>query len=264
MSQTQTDPRILGLPQPWAAAPLTVVMPTYNEVGALAATCERVLSLPLPKLHLKIVDDNSPDGTGDLAEELAAVANSATYSTAARMSVLHRPGKDGLGRAYAAGMAEAVAEGASYVLQMDSDGSHPAATVLPMLGVALATGCGLVVGSRYVSGGSLGDDWPVRRRLLSAWANWYAARVLSLPLRDVTSGFALWRADVLREAVLGRTISAGYSFQVEAKSLALRSGHAAIEVPIRFDQRRAGTSKMNLAVQAESALLPWRLRFRHR
>jgi dolichol-phosphate mannosyltransferase len=119
----------------------------------------------------------------------------------------------------------------------------------------------MVVGSRYVSGGSLGEDWPIRRRLLSAWANWYAAKVLSLPVRDVTSGFTMWRADVLREAVLGRTISAGYSFQVEAKSLALRAGHAAIEVPIRFDQRRAGTSKMNLAVQAESALMPWRLRF---
>jgi dolichol-phosphate mannosyltransferase len=264
MTQTQVAPALLGLPQPWAAVPLTIVMPTYNEVGALAATCERVLSLPLPRLHLKIVDDNSPDGTGALAEELAAVANSATYSTAPRMSVLHRPEKNGLGRAYAAGMAEAAAEGASYVLQMDSDGSHPVDTVLPMLGVALATGCGLVVGSRYVSGGSLDGDWPVRRRLLSAWANWYAATVLSVPLRDVTSGFTLWRADVLREVVLGNTVSAGYSYQVEAKSLALRAGHTAIEVPIRFEQRRTGTSKMNLAVQAESALLPWRLRFRRR
>jgi dolichol-phosphate mannosyltransferase len=252
------------LPQPWAAAQLTVVMPTYNEVRTLAATCERVLSLPLPRLHLKIVDDNSPDGTGDLAEELAVLANSATYSSTPRMSVLHRPEKDGLGRAYATGMAEAVAEGACYVLQMDADGSHPAATVLPMLGVALSTGCGLVVGSRYVSGGSLGEEWPARRRLLSAWANRYTAAVLGLPLRDITSGFTLWRADVLRQTVLGRTASAGYSFQVEAKSLALRAGHAAIEVPIRFEQRRAGTSKMNMAVQVESALMPWRLRFRKR
>lgn len=262
MSQTYAVTRYTELPPSWAATPLTVVMPTYNEIGALTATCERVLSLPLPGLHLKIVDDNSPDGTGDLARELAVAANSGPDYVAPRMSVLHRPGKDGLGRAYAAGMAEAVAEGAQYVLQMDADGSHPAATALQMLGVALSTGCGLVVGSRYVSGGTLGEDWPFRRRMLSAWANRYAAAVLGLPLRDITSGFTLWRADVLREAVLGRAASTGYSFQVEAKSLALRAGHAAIEVPIRFEQRRAGTSKMNLAVQVESALVPWQLRFR--
>ncbi len=264
MSQTSTAARHPELPQPWADVPLTVVMPTYNEVGALAGTCERVLRLPLSRLHLKIVDDNSPDGTGDLAEDLAARANSAAFGGPPRMSVLHREKKDGLGRAYAAGMAAAVAEGAAYVLQMDSDGSHPADTALPMLGVALATGCGLVVGSRYVSGGSLGEDWPARRRMLSAWANWYAAAVLGLPLRDVTSGFTLWRADVLRQTVLGRTASAGYSFQVEAKSLALRAGQAAIEVPIRFEQRRAGASKMNLAVQLESAVVPWQLRLRGR
>src|SRR6202008_4050275 len=98
------------------------------------------------------------------------------------------------------------------------------ATALEMLGVALSTGCGMVVGSRYVSGGSLGEDWPIRRRVLSAWANWYTATGLGLPLRDITSGFTLWRADVLRETVLGRTTSAGYSFQVEAKTLALRAG----------------------------------------
>ena len=262
MLQTYVATRNAELPQPWAAVPLTVVMPTYNEIGSLAATCERVLSLPLPRLHLKIVDDNSPDGTGDLAEQLAALANSAPHNSVPRMSVLHRPGKDGLGRAYAAGMAEAVAEGAQYVLQMDADGSHPATTALQMLGVALSTGCGLVVGSRYVSGASLGDDWPARRRLLSAGANRYVATVLGLPLRDITSGFTLWRSDVLQAAVLGRAASAGYSFQVEAKSLALRAGYAAIEVPIRFEQRRAGTSKMNLAVQLESALVPWRLRLR--
>jgi len=262
MPLASTATRHPGLPRPWAAVPLTVVMPTYNEIGSLAGTCERVLSLPLPRLHLKIVDDNSPDGTGDLARELAALVNSATCSTVPRMSVMHRPEKNGLGRAYAAGMAEAVAEGASYVLQMDSDGSHPVATIPQLLGVALSAGCGLVVGSRYVSGGSLGEGWPARRRVLSAWANWYAATILGLPLRDVTSGFTLWRADVLREAVIGQTTSAGYSFQVEAKWLALRAGHAAIEVPIRFEQRQAGASKMNLAVQAESALVPWQLRFR--
>jgi dolichol-phosphate mannosyltransferase len=177
------------------------------------------------------------------------------------MSVLHRPRKTGLGRAYTDGMAQAVFEGARYVLQMDADGRHPAKAIPQLLGVALSTGCGLVVGSRYVSGGSLGEEWAVHRRVLSAWANWYAARVLGLRLRDITSGFTLWRADVLDKLGLDQVTSAGYSFQVETKYLALRAGQVAIEVPIRFTERQAGASKMNLAVQMESAALPWRLRF---
>lgn len=262
MAENDVRTREHTLPEEWAATPLTVVMPTYNEAGTLAASCLRVLSLPLPGLHLKVVDDNSPDGTGALAEVLAARAN-ATASTR-RMSVLHRPGKEGLGRAYAEGMAQAVDEGARYVLQMDADGSHPAEEIPRMLGVALATDCGLVVGSRYITGGSLSTDWPVHRRLLSAWANWYVARVLGLRLRDITAGFTLWREDVLRDVVLGRAGSSGYSFQVEAKYLALRAGNVAIEVPIRFTEREAGASKMTLAVQLESALLPWRLRLRRK
>jgi dolichol-phosphate mannosyltransferase len=243
-----------ALPQDWALTPLTVVMPTYNEAGSLAGTCERVLSLPLPGLRMKVVDDNSPDGTGELAEELASRADG-------RISVLHRPGKEGLGRAYADGMAQAIADGARYVLQMDADGSHPADVIPRMLGVALAADCGLVVGSRYATGGSVGEDWPAHRRLLSAWANWYVARVLGLRLGDITAGFVLWRADVL-PGILPQVASAGYSFQVETKYLALRSGQPAMEVPIRFAQRQAGASKMSLSVQLESALLPWRLRFR--
>jgi dolichol-phosphate mannosyltransferase len=261
MYRTSADTRRAGLPPAWAAAPLTVVMPTYNETGSLARTCQRVLELPLPRLHLKVVDDNSPDGTGRLADTLAARANSEADRDAARMSVLHRPGKHGLGRAYADGMAQAVAEGARYVLEMDADGSHPAEAIPQLLAVALSTGCGLVVGSRYVSGGSLGEEWPARRRLLSAWANWYAARVLCVRLRDIMSGFTLWRADVLEELGLDRLASAGYSFQMETKYLALRAGHAAIELPIAFAERQAGASKMNLAVQLESAVLPWRLRY---
>lgn len=144
---------------------------------------------------------------------------------------------------------------------MDADGSHPADVIPRMLRGALATDCGLVVGSRYVSGGSLGEDWPVHRRLLSSWANWYVAGVLGLRLRDVTAGFVLWRADVL-PGILARTASTGYSFQVETKYLALRAGQPAVEVPIRFAQRQAGASKMSLSVQLESALLPWRLRLR--
>jgi dolichol-phosphate mannosyltransferase len=261
MPQAFAIPLPRELPQPWSATALTVVMPTYNEIGTLGGTCERVLSLPLPGLRLKVVDDSSPDGTGELAEELAARANSGAGG-AYRMSVLHRPGKDGLGHAYAEGMAQAVSEGARYVLQMDADGSHPAEVIPQLLGVALSTGCGVVVGSRYVTGGSLGEDWPARRRLLSAWANRYASAVLGLRLRDITAGFTLWRSDVLERLVLGQVASTGYSFQVEAKWLALRAGQTAIEVPIRFAERQAGASKMNLTVQLESALLPWQLRLR--
>jgi dolichol-phosphate mannosyltransferase len=261
MHQTSAGTRSAGLPPAWAATPLTVVMPTYNEAGSLARTCGQVLGLPLPGLHLKVVDDNSPDGTGRLADALAARANSAADGHAPRMSVLHRPRKQGLGRAYADGMGRAVAEGARYVLEMDADGSHPAEAVPQLLAVALSTGCGLVIGSRYVSGGSLGEEWPARRRLLSAWANWYAARVLGVRLRDITSGFTLWRSDVLGQLGLDRLASAGYGFQVETKFLALRAGHAAIELPIWFAERQAGASKMNMAVQLEAAVLPWRLRF---
>jgi len=254
-----SPPQPVTLPEPWSHTPVTVVMPTYNEAETLPRTCADVLALPLPGLHLKIVDDSSPDGTGRLAEQLAEQAN-ARSGKGPRMSVLHRTAKDGLGRAYAAGMAAALDEGARYVVQMDADGSHPPEAVPRMLGAALATQSDLVVGSRYVSGGQLGEQWGAHRRLLSAGANFYVAKVLGMRLRDVTAGFTLWRADVLRDLDPGRLRSAGYSFQVEAKYLAMRAGHTVLEVPIRFEERRAGTSKMNFAVQVESVVLPWRLR----
>jgi dolichol-phosphate mannosyltransferase len=249
------------LPEGWADSPLTVVMPTYNEIGSLESVVEQVLTLPLPGLRLKIVDDSSPDGTGDLAERLAAQANAGGR---ARMSVLHRAGKEGLGKAYAAGMGAAVDEGARYIVQMDADGSHPAGSVPQMLGTALSTGAGLVVGSRYVPGGELAEEWGRHRRLLSRWANTYAGTILSTPLRDITAGFNLWHADTLRAIGLDALHSAGYSFQVELKYLAVRSGFTVVEIPIRFEERRAGESKMSFAVQLESAAVPWRLRLRNR
>ena len=141
----------MTLPDPWSEARLTVVMPTYNEVESLPETAKLVLDLPLPGLRLLVVDDNSPDGTGDLAEALAEADR--------RISVLHRTAKDGLGRAYAEGMATALAAGADFVVQMDADGSHPPEYVPQLLGTALATGAGLVVGSRYVPGGQLAAEW---------------------------------------------------------------------------------------------------------
>jgi dolichol-phosphate mannosyltransferase len=251
------------LPVEWAETPVTVVMPTYNECGSLPGTAAQVLGLPLPGLQLMVVDDASPDGTGELAEKLALRANERTTADGRpRMRVLHRTAKDGLGRAYAAGMAAAVDEGARYVVQMDADGSHPAEAVPRMLGTALSAHAGLVVGSRYVPGGELAEEWGRHRRLLSRWANAYAGTILSTHIRDITAGFNLWHADALRAVHPERLESAGYSFQVELKYQAVQAGWTAVEIPIRFAERHAGESKMSLAVQLESAVVPWRLRLR--
>ncbi|MDH6517106.1 dolichol-phosphate mannosyltransferase [Streptomyces sp. SAI-208] len=240
---------------------VTVVMPTYNEAANLPRMAEAVLQLPLDGLHLKIVDDSSPDGTGRIAEELAEKYN---WDGRRRMSVLHRTEKDGLGRAYVAGMSAALDEGAAYVVQMDADGSHPVEAVPRMLGTALASGVGLVVGSRYVEGGSLDEEWGKHRVLLSRFANRYARTVLGTKIRDITAGFNLWSAATLRDIDLATLDSAGYSFQVELKFKAVRAGHSAVEIPIRFEERTEGVSKMNLSTQIESAVMPVRLRLRNR
>jgi dolichol-phosphate mannosyltransferase len=254
-------PGAAPMPPDWSRLPLTVEMPTYNEAANLPRMVDIVMGLPLDGLHLKIVDDSSPDGTGRLAETLADKFNTAGQR---RISVLHRTEKDGLGRAYAAGMAAALDEGAAFVVQMDADGSHPAHVVPQMLGTALSTGAGFVVGSRYVDGGSLDEEWGLHRRLLSRFANRYARAVLDTKIRDITAGFNLWRAETLRDVGLQNLGSAGYSFQVELKFLAVRAGHSGVEIPIRFEERTEGVSKMSLATQVESALVPLRLRLRNR
>ncbi|MFD6286654.1 polyprenol monophosphomannose synthase [Streptomyces anthocyanicus] len=238
---------------------VTIVMPTYNEAANLPRMAEAVLQLPLNGLHLKVVDDSSPDGTGRIAEELAEKYNA---DGRRRMSVLHRTEKDGLGRAYVAGMSAAVDEGAQYVVQMDADGSHPVEAVPRMLGTAVASGVGLVIGSRYVEGGSLDEDWGAHRVLLSRFANRYARTVLGTKIRDITAGFNLWSARALNDVDLHSLDSAGYSFQVELKYKAVRAGHSAVEIPIRFEERTEGVSKMTLRTQLESALVPVRLRLK--
>lgn len=244
-----------------AKASLTIVMPTYNEAANLPRMAEAVLDLPLPGLQLKIVDDSSPDGTGQLAGELAEKYNDG-HSGRPRMTVLHRTEKDGLGRAYVAGMTAALDEGAEYVVQMDADGSHPVEAVPRMLAAARESGAGLVVGSRYVEGGQLDEEWGRHRVLLSRFANGYARAVLRTDIQDITAGFNLWAARTLREVDLTTLDSAGYSFQVELKYKAVRAGHRAVEVPIRFEERTEGVSKMTLRTQLESALVPLRLRFK--
>ncbi|GAA2723729.1 MULTISPECIES: polyprenol monophosphomannose synthase [Streptomyces] len=258
MSAPRT-PAAAPLPAEWGRTPLTVVMPTYNEAQNLPTMAEALMALPLEGLRLLVVDDNSPDGTGTIADQLSEKYNEPGRT---RMGVLHRTAKDGLGRAYAAGMTRAVEEGAAYVLQMDADGSHPTDKIAEMLGVALATGADLVVGSRYVPGGTLSDAWKPHRKLLSRWANAYASGILGTRVRDITSGFNLWSAPALRAVRLDTVDSAGYSFQVETKYRALRAGFTVMEVPIHFEDRTAGVSKMDLAVQLESVAMPWRLRSR--
>ncbi|MFI6877453.1 polyprenol monophosphomannose synthase [Streptomyces sp. NPDC050400] len=246
-------------------ARVTVVMPTYNEAANLPRIAELVLGQPVPRLRLMVVDDSSPDGTGRLAEELAEKYNADLPDGERRMSVLHRVEKDGLGRAYAAGMSAAVAEGAAYVVQMDADGSHPAEALPRMLAAAEESGAGLVIGSRYVEGGSLDEEWGWHRKALSRFANGYARTVLGTrQISDLTAGFTMWRADVLAAVDVRSLDSAGYSFQVELKYKAVRGGCEVVEVPIRFEERTEGESKMSLATQVESAMIPLRLRRRYR
>ena len=237
------------LPSPWGDARLTVVVPTYNEAGNLPVLVERLLALPLPGLKVLVADDNSPDGTGEVADKLA-------IEHPDRVTVVHRPGKEGLGRA--------LDDGADFVAQMDADLSHPPEALPGMLGALLSTQASVVIGSRYVPGGELDENWPLYRRALSGWANLYVHTLLRVLIRDLTAGFKIWRSDALRAIGLDRVQSNGYSFQVEMHYLATKLGHTILEVPIRFEERRDGDSKMTTATKIESALMPFKLRSRHR
>ncbi|MBD0693796.1 polyprenol monophosphomannose synthase [Streptomyces sp. CBMA123] len=237
------------------ASPKTVVVvPTYNERDNLPVLAGLLADLPVPNLHLLVVDDNSPDGTGEIADKLAAESPD-------NVSVLHRDTKDGLGRAYIAGMIRALEQGADIVVQMDADLSHPVSAIPVMLDALLTKGAAAVIGSRYVAGGSTAADWPWSRRALSVWANGYVNAILRLRLKDATAGFKAWRAETLRAIDPNSVHSNGYSFQVEMNHRAVTRGLTILEVPIRFEERGQGVSKMSLAVQLESALTPWKLRF---
>lgn len=181
-----------------------------------------------------------------------------------RIEVVHRAGKEGLGRAYVDGMSRAIEGGAEYVAQMDADLSHPPEALPGMLGALLSTQASVVIGSRYVPGGELDENWPLYRRVLSGWANLYVHTLLRVRIRDLTAGFKIWRADALRDIDLERVQSNGYSFQVEMHYLATKLGHTILEVPIRFEERRDGVSKMTTATKVESALMPFRLKSKHR
>ncbi|WP_280437509.1 polyprenol monophosphomannose synthase [Nocardia carnea] len=231
---------------------VTVVVPTYNERDNLPVAVERLTALPVPDLHVLVVDDNSPDGTGEVADKLAADLPNV-------VSVLHRTEKDGLGRAYIAGITQALDEGADVVIQMDADLSHPAEVIPAMLEELRRPGIGVVLGSRYVPGGSTAAEWKWYRKALSAWANFYVNAILRLGIKDATAGFKAWQADTLRAIEIESIRSNGYSFQVEMNYRTKKQGIDIAEVPIRFEERTLGASKMSLAVQLESALMPWKL-----
>lgn len=231
---------------------VTVIIPTYNEAENLPRLFSALFSLPVPNLRILVVDDNSPDGTGEAAEALGH-----TYPS--RVAVLHRSGKQGLGTAYREGFRQALDGGAQAVAQMDADSSHPPGKLVELL--QALQDCDVALGSRYVPGGSLDERWPLWRRGLSAFGNYYARTILRLPLRDVTGGFRLWRRETLARLPFDRVRSNGYAFQVEMAYLAYRSGCTFTEVPIYFADRRWGQSKMSFRVQVEAALRVWQMLF---
>jgi dolichol-phosphate mannosyltransferase len=236
------------------APKVTVVVPTYNERDNLPRLVELLAALELPNLQVLVVDDNSPDGTGEVADKLA-------IEGPIPVSVLHRTAKDGLGRAYVAGMSRALAEGAGIVVQMDADLSHPSTAIPEMVKVLTTTDAAVVLGSRYVAGGATASNWPWHRKALSAWANFYVNTILRLGVKDATAGFKAWHAATLRAIDVESVQSNGYAFQVEMNYRVVRRGLRIAEVPIRFEERNDGVSKMSLGVQIESAKVPWKLRF---
>jgi dolichol-phosphate mannosyltransferase len=236
-------------------AKIVVVVPTYNERENLPVLAGLLSDLNLPGLELLVVDDNSPDGTGDIADELAK-------ESPEKVGVLHRTVKDGLGRAYVAGITRALDEGADIVIQMDADRSHPASVIPTMVEMLRTTDAAVVIGSRYVPGGSAAAEWGWHRRALSAWANFYVNAILRLHVKDATAGFKAWKADTLRWIDVASIASNGYSFQVEMNYRTVRRGLRIAEVPIRFEERTVGASKMTFKVQMESAMMPWKLLFK--
>lgn len=220
----------------------TVVVPTYNEAANLAHVAAAIL---LHGYRLVVVDDGSPDGTGDIAEGVAAQID--------RVEVIHRPAKAGLGSAYAAGFTRALADGAEVVVAMDADLSHNPAD-LPRLVSAVAAGADLAIGSRYVPGGST-PDWPAARRLISRAGNGYARTMLGMGVRDATAGFRAFRAEALARLPFRRAEASGYAFQVEMVWHAVDQDMRVVEIPIVFRDRHQGTSKMGLGIVAEAMWL---------
>lgn len=229
----------------------SIIMPTYNESENLPLLMERLFALPIPELNVLVIDDNSPDGTGRIADELAVKYDG-------RIRVIHRAGKLGLGSAYILGFKECLKTRAHYMVQMDADFSHPPEKLVEMY--QAIENADVVIGSRYTKGGSVDKDWPIWRKMLSAFGNNYARIILGVHMKDMTGAFRIWKREVVETVPWDRIRSNGYVFQVESAYLAERLGFKVAEVPIYFAERRFGQSKMNLGIQMEAAIRVWQLR----
>jgi len=234
---------------------ITVIIPTYNEAENLPKLVSALFALPLQGLRILVVDDNSPDETGRVADELVE-------RHLGRISVMHRAGKLGLRTAYLEGFQKAIAEGAEAVGQMDADFSHDPKKLVEM--AAALQQADVVLGSRYVPGGSVDDNWPLWRKGLSAFGNFYARTILGFPLRDVTTGYRLWRRETLAGMPLERIDANGYVFLVEMAYMAYCLEYRFSQVPIYFADRRSGKSKMSPKIQMEAAFRVWQVRWMYR
>ncbi|MCK6585565.1 MAG: polyprenol monophosphomannose synthase [Anaerolineales bacterium] len=233
---------------------VTIVIPTYNEAENLPRLVSALFSLPLD-LRLLVVDDNSPDGTGKLAEELSRKHHG-------KIEVLHRPGKMGLRSAYLNGFQKIFDSDSQAIVQMDADFSHDPVVLSDM--ARMLEFNDVVLGSRYVPGGSVDEKWPVWRKWLSAFGNFYARTILGLPLHDVTTGYRMWRTETLKQIPFERIHSSGYIFLVEMIYLTHCLEFKIGEVPIYFADRRFGKSKMSFKIQIEAAIRIWQVLWNYR
>ena len=229
-----------------------VLVPTYNEKDNLPVLVRDLMTIP--NVHVLVLDDQSPDGTGQIGEALAA-------EFAGRVQVLHRQGQRGLGVSYLEGFRMAIAGDAELVCQMDADLSHDP-KYLPDLIAAAANGADLVIGSRYLNGISV-VNWPLRRIILSTFANFYIRTITGLGLRDITTGYRCWRRQALARLPLDGIVSDGYAFLLDVTFMAAHAGLRIVEAPIIFVERRQGASKLSSGVLMESLVTPWKLILRH-
>ncbi|RKX23233.1 MAG: polyprenol monophosphomannose synthase [Candidatus Zixiibacteriota bacterium] len=227
-----------------------IIFPTYNERDNIEKIVHSVLPLD-PRINVLIVDDNSPDGTGAIADRLVKQEK--------KVNVLHREFKEGLGKAYIAGFKWAIEQGYDFIFEMDADFSHGPEHIKDFLRAIQDND--LVIGSRYVSGVNV-INWPMSRLLLSYYANVYSRIITGLPLRDGTGGFKCFRREVLKAIDLDRVRSSGYSFQIEMSMLAWKKGFKIKEIPIIFYERRAGSSKMSKKIMREAIWMVWWLRIK--
>jgi dolichol-phosphate mannosyltransferase len=226
-----------------------IVIPTYNERDNVRAIVDAIHGV-VPDVHILFVDDGSPDGTGELLDQMAAADT--------RVQVLHRAGKLGLGTAYLAGFRRGLDAGYDRLIEMDADFSHDP-KYLPNMIARSASGVDLVIGSRYVDGGGTAN-WGIGRRIISKGGGFYARTILGVPIRDLTAGFLCYRREVLEAIDLSSIRSEGYGFQIEMKYRVVKGGFRVEEIPIVFVDRRVGQSKMSKKIFLEALLMVWKLR----